>query len=132
MFAAYLSHSDWSVPEFFISHVSVVDAEAKAIARLMEHTADYRDHDDYEADESWIDLCLSENWTLEAGEVMAPPPASEEDRKEVFDEIYDVVMDSTAKDTAHWIMDLMGDEDITKMAAETRAMQDEMEAEDTE
>lgn len=69
VYAAYLRHSDWSDPVFFVSVVSEEDAMAKATAHLMSITGDYRDHDEYPDDDSWIDVCLSEEWTMEAGSV---------------------------------------------------------------
>ena len=70
-FAAYLDHEDWNQPLFFTSEISAADAEEKAVKRLHIETEGYRDRDEYPTDEEWLDVCLSESWSIASGEVQA-------------------------------------------------------------
>lgn len=59
---AIITHESWDVPAVFLG----ADAEARAMAFLLEQTNDYRD-EGY-TDQEWIDTCLSEGWLLYASE----------------------------------------------------------------
>lgn len=67
-YAAYLDHSDWMAPEFFLGN-TVIEAEKAAMAALLAHTDEYRDEDKFPNDEDWIDECFNNEWTLAAGEI---------------------------------------------------------------
>ena len=41
-----------------------IEAQDRAIAALLEHTADFRDFDEYPSDEAWIDVCYEEGWEM--------------------------------------------------------------------
>ena len=67
--AAYLQNESWPMPRFYLGH-SAEEAEAKAVAALLSITADDRDEDEFPDDQSWVDCCLGESWSLDSGEIV--------------------------------------------------------------
>lgn len=71
MFATILNHESWNAAYVF-ARSTQEEANEAARACLLEETREYREYEEWptgtrELDDAWIELCLSESWTIDEG-----------------------------------------------------------------
>lgn len=64
-FLAILDHDAWE-EAVVVGGATAQEAEDAAIALLLEETREFRDEQDEQTDEEWVEVCLSESWTIRA------------------------------------------------------------------
>lgn len=61
---AFLRHAESDLCRAFRGTTDI-EAQDRAMAAMLETTADFRDFDEYPTDEAWIDVCYEEGWEID-------------------------------------------------------------------
>lgn len=65
-YTATLCHDNWNHARTFVGETES-GVEACAAMTLLRLTAEYRDWDEHPDDDDWIEVCLSEGWSVTIG-----------------------------------------------------------------
>ena len=60
---AILAYSEGGIARAFRADTAEA-AVARATAALLEETSYYRDHEDYETDDAWLEACWEDGWEI--------------------------------------------------------------------